>query len=169
MPGAAIGAVFYWSCKEELNYRFSVAAEQNYLEEFTVKQLPFPKTIFKIIEQKRSPEAMNIRQAQEYLSLIKNSGKLADILRFEVAIGQKYAFPFICIVFALIGTVLGAKYGQLNRARSFGLCVAVVFAYYCLGFACGSLGITAVISPGLAAWLPNAIALIMGGYLLVKL
>ncbi|MEM8719140.1 MAG: LptF/LptG family permease [Cyanobacteria bacterium P01_G01_bin.39] len=149
-------------------YHFNVSAEQNYLEEFTVKQLPLPKTIFEIIERKRSPEAMNIRQAQEYLSLIDNSGKPGDILKFKVVIGQKCAFPFICIVFALIGTVLGAKYGQLNRARSFGLCVAIVFAYYCLGFACGSLGITAVISPALAAWLPNAIVLATGIYLLLK-
>ncbi len=145
---------------------FDVNREKNIIEEFITKQLPFPNTIFEIVNKERSPEDMNIRQAREYLNLIKDSGKPTDIAKFAVRIQQKYAFPFICVVFALIGSTLGAKYSQLNRAKSFGLCVAIVFIYYCLGFAIGSLGITGVISPFWAAWLPNLIAFIAGVYLL---
>lgn len=140
--------------------------DTNLTEQFNTKQLQLSPTVFQIIERERSPNDMNIRQAQEYLSLIRDSGKPTDISKFAVRIQQKYAFPFICMVFAIIGSALGAKYGQLNRAKSFALCVAIVFAYYCLGFSFGSLGITAVISPIWAAWMPNAIALITGGYLL---
>jgi lipopolysaccharide export system permease protein len=111
---------------------------------------------------------MNIRQAKEYLNLIQDSGKPTDVTKFAVRIQQKYAFPFICVVFTLIGSTLGAKYSQVNRAKSFGLCVAIVFSYYCLGFAIGSLGITGVISTFWAAWLPNAIALTAGCYLLAN-
>ena len=90
-----------------------------------------------------------------------------QIAQFTVRIQQKYAFPFICVVFVSIGSALGIRYFELNRARSFALCVGIVFAYYCLGFALGSLGITGVIPPWLAAWLPNFIGFGVGGYLLI--
>ena len=78
-------------------------------KQFTYQQLPFPPTMFEIAQKKRSPDDMNIRQAQEYLDIIRNSGKKTDIAKFAVRIQQKYAFPFICIVFALIGSAIGAK------------------------------------------------------------
>ena len=153
-----------WDLRSGTINQFNSLSES--IEEFTTKELSYSKTIFDIVTKERSPEDMNIRQAKEYLSLIHNSGKSTDVAKLAVRIQQKYAFPFICVIFTLIGSALGAKYSQLNRAKSFGLCVVIVFGYYCLGFAIGSLGITGVISPFWAAWLPNAIALAIGGYLL---
>ena len=111
---------------------------------------------------------MNIRQAQEYFNLIRDSGNKAEINKFAVKIQQKYAFPFICFVFALIGSTLGAQYSQINRGKGFSLCVGIVFIYYLLGFASDSLGIVGVLSPWLAAWLPNILCLVEGIYLLVN-
>ncbi len=158
-----------WHLVSGIIHRFDDEREQNIIEEFITQTLSLPGTIFEIVKKERSPEDMNIRQAQEYLNLIKDSGKPIDIAKFAVRIQQKYAFPFICIVFALIGSTLGAKYGQLNRAKSFSLGVGIVFIYYCLGFAIGSLGITGIISPFWSAWLPNLIGLITGGYLLTTI
>ena len=135
-------------------------------ETFTSKQLPFSTTIFEIANKKRSPEDMNIRQAKEYLSLIKDSGKPTDIANFAVRIQQKYAFPFICLIFSLIGSSLGAKYLEVNRSKGFGLCVAIVFIYYLLGFTFGSLGIIGILSPFWAAWMPNLLGAIAGMQLL---
>jgi lipopolysaccharide export system permease protein len=146
---------------------FDDNAKINAQEKFTAKQLFLSETIFQIVNQGRSTQDMNIRQAQEYLSLIEDSGEPIKIAQFTVRIQQKYAFPFICMVFASIGSAIGIKYFELNRAKSFALCVGIVFAYYCLGFALGSLGITGVIPPWLAAWLPNFIGFGVGGYLLI--
>jgi lipopolysaccharide export system permease protein len=136
-------------------------------EQFNYKQIFFAKTIFEIAAKQRSPEDMNIQQAKEYLNLIKNSGTTKDISKFSVRIQQKYAFPFICLIFTLIGATLGAKYSQINRSKGFGLCVGIVFIYYFLGFTFGSLGITEIISPFWAAWLPNCLGLVTGIYLLI--
>jgi lipopolysaccharide export system permease protein len=136
-------------------------------EQFDYKQIFFTKTMFEIAAKQRSPEDMSIQQAKEYLNLIKNSARRIEITKFAVRIQQKYAFPFICVVFTLIGATLGAKYSQINRSQGFGLCVGIVFIYYLLGFAFGSLGITEIISPFWAAWLPNFLGLITGIYLLI--
>ena len=134
---------------------------------FQQQQLALPITLFEIATKKRSPEDMNIHQAKEYLNLIQDSGNKIDIAKFEVKIQQKYAFPFICSVFALIGAALGAKYSQINRSQGFGLCVAIVFAYYVLGFVTDSLGVTGILSPFWAAWLPNFLGLLAGIWLLI--
>ncbi|MEY2832022.1 MAG: hypothetical protein RLZZ574_1280 [Cyanobacteriota bacterium] len=157
-----------WNLVQGLVIHFDYNAKINTQEKFTAKQLSLSGTIFQIAHQGRSTEDMNIRQAKKYLSLIKDSGEPTKIAQFAVRIEQKYAFPFICMVFASIGSALGIKYFELNRARSFALCVGIVFTYYCLGFALGSLGITGVIPPWLAAWLPNFIGFGVGGYLLLR-
>jgi lipopolysaccharide export system permease protein len=155
-----------WNLDQGLISRFDRSLNSNFLERFTTKQLSFSQTIFEIVSQARSPEEMNISQAKQYVNLIKGSSEPTQTAKFVVRIQQKYAFPFICVVFMLIGSALGIQYSELNRARSFALCVGIVFAYYCLGFALGSLGITAVITPWLAAWSPNFIGIGIGGYLL---
>ncbi|BAZ46468.1 putative permease YjgP/YjgQ [Chondrocystis sp. NIES-4102] len=135
--------------------------------QFEHQQLTFDKTIFEIAFLQRSPEDMNIQQAKEYLNLIQDSGKPKEIAKFAVRIQQKYAFPFICLIFTIIGSALGAKYTQINRSKGFGLCVAIVFIYYLLGFTCGSFGIAGIISPIEAAWLPNGLGMVIGIYLLI--
>lgn len=156
-----------WNLAQGTISHFDQSLKSSILEEFTTRQLSLSKTIFEIVSQTHSPEDMNISQAKQYVNLIKDSGEPTQIAKFVVRIQQKYAFPFICVVFILIGSALGIQYSELNRARSFAVCVGIVFAYYCLGFALGSLGITAVISPWLAAWLPNFIGFSVGGYLLI--
>jgi lipopolysaccharide export system permease protein len=44
----------------------------------------------------------------------------------------------------------------------------IIFAYYILGFFSGSLGIVGLISPTLAAWLPNFVGLGVGIWLLYE-
>lgn len=157
-----------WQLRSGIIHRFTADIDENTIEKFAIAQLSLPKTLFNIVNLQRSSEAMNIRQAQAYLNLIKDTSQPIYIAQIAVRIQQKYAFPGICLIFAVVGSALGAKYGQLNQAKSFGLCVGIVFIYYCLALVIGSLGITEVISPFWAAWLPNFIGLSLGIYLLAK-
>ena len=163
----------HWNAQQQVWNLFQGTLNQfqqptdNLIRDFDRLELPLSAKIFEIISKERSPEDMNIRQAKEYVSLIQDSAEPTYLAKFRVRIQQKYAFPSICTVFMLIGAALGAKYTQLDRPKSFALCVALVFGYYCLGFAIGSLGITGVISPWWAAWLPNIIGLGVGVYISV--
>jgi lipopolysaccharide export system permease protein len=112
---------------------------------------------------------MNIPQAIEYVQLLKLSGDEKRVRFFQVRIQQKIAFPFVCIVFATIGCALGSLPQRIGRGTSFGLSVAIVFLYYLLNFLVGSLGLTATLSPFLAAWLPNFCGFGLGLWLLWRL
>ncbi len=129
---------------------------------FASYQLKLPDTFFKIALQDRDPQLMSLSEAKAYLDLILPTENLTKIRLFKVRIQQKIAFPFICVVFALIGSALGAKFSDFQQGQSFGICISIVFCYYLLGFIIGSMGIVGLISPLLAAWLPNILGLTIG-------
>lgn len=133
---------------------------------FNNYNLKLPKTFFQLVNQERDLYSMSLVQAKDYLKLILNSNNLNKIRLFKVRIQQKIAFPSICLIFALIGSSIGTTFTNLNRSQSFGFCVAIVFVYYLLAFLIGSLGIVGIISPLIAAWLPNIIGFGFGFWLL---
>jgi lipopolysaccharide export system permease protein len=135
---------------------------------FDRQQFSLSKIPLDLVKEARDPYEMNIAQGFKYLELLKFSQDEKKILMLEVRIQQKFAFPFICLIFGIVGSALGASSQDINKTRSFGLSVIVVFLYYLLGFLIGALGLIGVISPFWAAWLPNFLGLGMGWKLLVR-
>ena len=76
--------------------------------------------------------------------------------------------PFACLVFAMIGAALGIKPQNSGKATSFGICIGLIFAYYLLSFISASLGISGVVPPWVAAWLPNFLGLSAASGLLAQ-
>lgn len=150
-----------------INY-FTQNISNNFSKQFDYLQLPLSKNLFALVSQERNPEEMNIQQANQYLSLIKLTGDDKNIRLFQVRIQQKYAFPFICLVFAAIGSTLGASSQNIGRAKSFGFTALIVFIYYLFGFLVNALGLVGVLSPFLASWLPNFLGLGLAVWLLIK-
>ncbi|WP_150109065.1 LptF/LptG family permease [Stanieria cyanosphaera] len=150
-----------------INY-FTENISNNFSKQFDYLQLPLAKTLFALVSQERNPEEMNIAQASQYLDLIKLTDDDKNIRLFQVRIQQKYAFPFICLVFAAIGSTLGASSQNIGRAKSFGFTALIVFVYYLFSFLVNALGLVGVLSPFLASWLPNFLGLGLAFWLLIK-
>jgi lipopolysaccharide export system permease protein len=150
-----------------INY-FTENISNNLSKQFDYLQLPLSKNLFALVSQERNPEEMNIDQANQYLDLIKLTGDDKNIRLFQVRIQQKYAFPFICLVFAAIGSTLGASSQNIGRAKSFGFTALIVFVYYLFSFLVNALGLVGVLSPFLASWLPNFLGLGLAVWLLIK-
>lgn len=140
---------------------YKLAADASYREAypFRHRQIALPKAPFEFALQGRDPFEMNILQASQYIKLLRWLGDKKKLITFEVRIQQKLAFPFICIVFGLVGSVLGVQPLQMSRGTSFGLSVVIIFGYYVLAFLLGSFGMIGLLTPWLAAWLPNVICL----------
>ncbi len=135
---------------------------------FKYQQISLPKAPFDFALQGRDPYEMNIAQSREYIKILKLSGNEKTLMYFQVRMQQKLAFPFICLVFGLVGSILGVRPQHMSRATSFGLSIAIIFAYYMLAFLIGSLGMVGVLSPVMAGWLPNLLGLGLGVLLLSK-
>lgn len=135
---------------------------------FAKTQINLPKTPLELALKSRDPYEMNIFQSLEYIKLLRLIGDDKSVLMFEVRTAQRISFPFVCIIFALVGASLGTRPNNASKATSFGLCVAIVFFYYLGSFMISSLGLIGLISPLMAAWLPNLIGFFISGYLLVE-
>jgi lipopolysaccharide export system permease protein len=135
---------------------------------FDQQQLPLPRTPLDYATEHRNTDEMNIVESIEYMNLVKQSGDEGKVRRLGVRIQQKYALPFACLVFGLIGAVLGTKPQRGGRATSFAVSVLMIFAYYLLMSVTMAIAESGSLSPFLGAWLPNFLGLIAGGMLLIR-
>ncbi len=135
---------------------------------FQHQQLDLPKAPLDLAQRGRDYGEMSIRQAQEYLNIVKMSSDEKRIRKLKVRIQEKYALPFVCLVFGIVGAAIGIRPQNTNKATSFGICVGLIFSYYLLSFLTSSMGIWGILTPFLAAWLPNILGLAAGGLLLIQ-
>ncbi len=135
---------------------------------FDRQQLQLPRTPLDLANRGRDYGEMNIAQAKERLAILRQGGDEDEIRKMEVRIQQKYALPFVCVVFALVGSTLGIRPRRASKATSFGISILIVFGYYLLAFLTNALGQIQILSPFLAAWLPSGIGLTIGGFLLFR-
>ncbi|MEB3179673.1 MAG: LptF/LptG family permease [Nostocaceae cyanobacterium] len=149
---------------------YVVAADSSYrnILRFQHQQLQLPQAPFNLAKRKLDYDEMNIATALEQLELIRHSGDEQKIRKLKVRIQQQISFPFVCLVFGLVGSSLGIRPQRTAKATSFGVSVVVIFSFYMLDQFISGLGIAGILSPVVAAWLPNIFGLSVGGLLLFK-
>jgi lipopolysaccharide export system permease protein len=135
---------------------------------FSHQKLELPRTALDLAQRDKDYTEMNIAEAQETLELIRFSGDDAKIRKLRVRIQQKYALPFVCIVFGMVGAALGTRPQRTGKATSFGISVIIIFGYYLLAFITGAMGQTGVLTPFMAAWLPTLLGFGVGVFFLVR-
>ena len=148
-------------------YNLTQDADYGKTVKFDRQEFKLPKTPLELVLKSREPDEMNIAQIKEYSKIIRMSGDEKKTLLLEVRMQQKMAFPFICVVFGLVGSTLGISPRQGGKAKSFGMSVAIVFGYYLLAFIVGSFGIVGILPPWMAGWLPIFCGMGVGGRLLL--
>ncbi len=134
---------------------------------FEEHQLNIPRTPLDLTRRRRDTTEMTIAEATEYLGIIRQGGNEKRARKLEVRIAQKYAFPFVCMVFGLLGAALGVVPNQrTSRATGFGISVLIIFCYYLLDFISGAMGIQGTLPPFLSAFLPILSGLVVGLFIL---
>ncbi len=120
---------------------YLVAPDRSYrnILRFEHQQLQLPSTPLIVAKNSRDYEEMNIAQSLQQLEIEKLAGNPQRIKKLEVRIQQKIAFPFICIIFGLVGSAMGTIPQRTGRGRSFGVSIIVIFIYYLLLSVCGAL------------------------------
>jgi lipopolysaccharide export system permease protein len=90
-----------------------------------------------------------------------------DCGREKIALNEKFSFPFASVVFGLLGISLGI--GPPRSGRSYGLVMglAIIMGYYVLITAAERLVTARILSPLVAAWIPNIVFLAMGTYFIL--
>ena len=149
---------------------YVIAPDASYrnIGRFESHQVKLPRTPLDLAGKNRDSAEMNIAQIQDYKEIVRVGGDTKKLRRLDLRIQQKLAFPFICLVFGLVGAVLGTRPQRTGRATTFGISVIIIFSYYLLLFINDALGLSGVLSPVMAAWFPNLFGIGAGGFLLFK-
>jgi lipopolysaccharide export system permease protein len=121
---------------------------------------------FTAIGRKLKDKEMSIDDIKEKMEGAKQKGK--DVTSLDVELHKRYAFPFACIVFGLIGVPLGIQPRRSGRSYGFVFSILLLLAYYISLTGSEILALRRTIPPYLAGWASNVIFGGFGIYLLIK-
>ncbi|MBM4341185.1 MAG: LPS export ABC transporter permease LptF [Deltaproteobacteria bacterium] len=128
-------------------------------------RLELAKT-FASLGRKLKDHEMSIDDIKEKMEMRKAVG--ADITSQEVELHKRYAIPFSCLVFGLLGVPLGIQPRRSGRSYGFVLSLLLFLSYYISLTASEILAIRKTIPPLLSGWAPNLLFGAFGMYLLIK-
>ena len=121
-------------------------------------------------------DALTEQEATQYnvialWKFIENNSKKHDIKMrslFRIELHNKFAFPVTTIVLVLLGVPLAITPPRVRYNRGFLFSILIIFLYYLLRALSLSFGENMVITPFLAAWIPNVVLFLLGSYLYYK-
>jgi len=121
---------------------------------------------FAALGRKLREREMSADEIKAKIETMKKSGE--DTTPQEVQLHKRFAIPFACIVFGLIGVPLGIQPRRSGRSHGFVFSIILLLAYYISLTGFELLAIKKSIPPLLAGWAPNLLFGCLGIYLLVK-
>ena len=81
---------------------------------------------------------------------------------------MKLALPAACLIIALFGAPLAVSAPRAGPAIGIAISLGTTIVYLLLINLSMAIGSSGVMHPAVAAWLPNAMFLALGGWLLVR-
>jgi lipopolysaccharide export system permease protein len=109
------------------------------------------------------PDEMNLREL--YLTMKNAEQKGNDAARLAMYFYLRIAVPWASVVLALVGATVGSRPQRSSSGMGLGLSVVIVFCYYVIMSLCRSMGEYNFIPGLVAAWIPNAVFLTVGLFL----
>lgn len=116
-------------------------------------------------EVKQSQE-MNYEELERYIKDLQQSG--FDVVRLKVQLHKKFAYPIITFVMAVLAIPFSLSAGRRGALTSVAVAIGIGFAYYLSAGLFEAVGNANQLPAALAAWAPDIIFGLGGGYLVLK-
>jgi lipopolysaccharide export system permease protein len=138
--------------------------KQPQINYFKYLALSIEQNLLDYVQNYRDNREMNLSELYQWLDVLQGSNDQQKIRQLQINIQERYALPGSCVVFALLGGILGCNYlPKINRTS---LAIAIIMGYQGLQFITTSLCVTGAIPIALGIWLPNIIGLVLSGIFL---
>ena len=116
-------------------------------------------------EVKQSSE-MNAEELRRYIGDLQQSG--FDVIRLKVQLQKKFAFPLITLIMAILAVPFAVAQGRRGALTGVAVAIGVAVSYFILSGLFEAMGNANQLPATLAAWAPDLIFALAGGYLLLK-
>jgi LPS export ABC transporter permease LptF/LPS export ABC transporter permease LptG len=117
-------------------------------------------------EVKQSSE-MTYEELHRYIRDLQQSG--FDVVRLKVQLQKKLAYPAISFVMAVLAIPFALSAGKKGAITGVATAVAIAVVYWTVAGLFEAMGNISQLPPLLAAWSPDLIFALLGGYLVLKL
>ena len=155
-----------WVCTQGWERSLRGPAIENY-RTFDVATFPVvsePPTYFKK-EVKQSSE-MNYEELRRYIHDLQQSG--FDVVRLRVQLQKKLAFPIVTLVMAVLAIPFSLSAGRRGAVTGVAVAVGIAVVYWTVAGLFEAMGNISQLPAVLAAWSPDLIFALVGGYLILK-
>lgn len=141
--------------------------------------LDFTKDLQRGEYKSQHPQTMRVGELRTHIDKLEESINLKpdkvseytiNKLRYaKVEFHKKFALPFACLAFGIVGIPLGFMVKKNGRMIGFGIGLAVILLYYLLLQIGQNSGINGRLNPILAMWFPNLVIGLIGIALLARM
>lgn len=145
-----------WTFYDGTMYQMADNGEYRFFVRFQEQRVRLREALLDLSTERRSPTEMNLRELAVHIKELETSGQTGSALNeLRVQWHQKLSVPFASLVFMLVGAPLGLRPNRSSSSLGLGLSILIIFIYYLAMFTFMALGQTGVLSPLVAAWMPN--------------
>ena len=116
--------------------------------------------------RKLKDKEMSIEEMKNRIDKMRQKG--LDTSTEEMEIHKRYAIPFVCLIFGLMGVPLGIQSRRSGRSNGFVFSLLIILAYYISLIGAEIFVADHTLPPWLAGWFPNFMFGTLAVYLMIK-
>lgn len=155
-----------WVCEQGWERSFHGSAIQEYkpFDVSTFAAVAEPPPYFK--KEVRQSLEMNYEQLSRYIRELQQSG--FEVVKLKVQLHKKIAFPVITFVMGILAIPFALAAGKSGTVAGVATAIGVAVVYTVISGLFEAMGNINQLPPALAAWSPDIIFGLLGGYLILK-
>jgi LPS export ABC transporter permease LptG len=109
---------------------------------------------------------MNYEELRAYIHDLQQSG--FDVVRLRVQLHKKLSYPLITLIMAVLAIPFSVGTGKKGAVTGVAVAVLIAITYTVVSRLFEAMGDLSQLPPALAAWSPDLIFVLVGGYLILK-
>lgn len=155
-----------WVCESGWERELRGSAIEGYrtFDVATFAAVNEPPTYFK--KEVKQYSEMNYEELRRYIHDLQQSG--FDVVRLKVQLNKKLAYPLITLVMAVLAIPFSLSAGRRGAIAGVAVAVGVAVVYWAVSGLFEAMGNVNQLPPMLAAWSPDLIFGLVGGYMILK-
>jgi len=148
----------------ERTFRGSAIQSFHEFDASTFPNLIEPPGYFK--KEVRQSSEMNYQELRTYIADLQQSG--FDVVRLRVQLQKKFAYPMITLIMAILAVPFSLSAGRKGALTGIAVALSVAIIYFVAAGLFEAMGNASQLPAAMAAWAPDLIFGLLGGYLLLK-
>ncbi len=134
---------------------------------FEVATFPFlPETPSYFKKEVKQYTEMNYEELRRYIRDLQQGG--FDVVRLRVQLHKKLSYPLITLIMAVLAIPFSLSTGKKGAITGVAVAVLIAVFYTVVSRLFEAMGDLSQLPPAMAAWSPDLIFILLGGYLILK-